>query len=201
MSKPVTGSNLSERLGRLVPGWRLTAALVAIGIIAAGVAAYSLGHAGGYSTGYSAGYSDGNPDYDKIQASIKSTELNYFGYAQQVLGKLAADAQNRSAKSPSAGFGSLYSVFKAANASSTMFGQNMTFCNPTAKGYFQTTAANTGNMNFTNLYQTICLYYLKLANDYTGPLTSFTLQNLSNDFTLLSIDLLRLDAVIQSYPQ
>jgi len=81
-----------------------------------------------------------------------------------------------------------------------MFGQNMTFCNPTAKVYFQATAANTRNASFTNLYRTICLYYTKLANDHTGPLTSFTLQNLSNDFTLLSIDLLKLDTLIQGYP-
>jgi hypothetical protein len=45
-----------------------------------------------------------------------------------------------------------------------------------------------------------CFYYLKLANDYTGPLNAFTLQNLSNDFTLLAINLLKLDNVIQSYP-
>jgi len=117
-----------------------------------------------------------------------------------VLSKLAVDSQNKSANSPNAGFDSLYSVFKAANDSSTVFGQNLTLCTPTAKGYFQVIKTNTGNSNFTSPYQTICLYYLKLANDYTGPLTSFTLQNLSNDFTLLSINLLNLDGVIQRYP-
>jgi len=171
-----------------------------LAVIVAGVAGYSLGHTGGYASGYSNGYSDGNSDYNKIQESINSTELNYYGYLQQVLSKLAVDSQNKSVKSPSAGFDSLSSVFKAANASSTVFGQNLTLCTPTAKGYFQATAANTGNSNFASLYLTICLYYLKLANDYTGRLTSFTLQNLSNDFTLLAINLLNLDSVIQTYP-
>ena len=179
----------------------LVAALVVLAVIVSGVAGYVLGHTGGYAAGYSAGYADGNPDYTKIQASVKSTEVNYFGYDQQVLGKLAIESQNRSVGSPTAGFDKLYSVFKAANDSSSMFGQNFTFCNPTSKGYFEATATNTGNASFTSLYQTICLYYIKLANDYTGPLTSFTLQNLSNDFTLLSIDLLKLDSLIQSFPQ
>jgi len=179
----------------------LMGALVVLAVIVSGFAGYSLGHSGGYSAGYSAGYADGNPDYTGIQASVKSTEVNYFGYIQQVLSKLAIESQNRSAYSPSAGFDKLYSVFKAANDSSTMFAQNMTFCNPTAKGYFQATATNTGNSSFTSLYLTVCFYYTKLANDYTGPLTSFTLQNLSNDFTLLSIDLLKLDSLIQSFPQ
>ena len=178
----------------------LISALVVLAVGVAGIMGYALGHTGGYASGYSAGFADGNPDYNKIQASINSTKINYFGYLQVVLTRLAVDSQNRSVKSPSAGFDKLYSVFRSANASSTMFGQNMTFCSRTAKGYFQATTTNTGNANFTNLYQTICLYYLKLANDYTGPLTSFTLQNLSNDFTLLSIDLLKLDTVISSYP-
>jgi len=178
----------------------LTGALVVLAVIVAGVAGYSLGHTGGYASGYSTGYSDGNSDYSKIQESIKSTKLNYYGYLQLVLSKLAVDSQNKSVKSPNAGFESLYSVFKAANASSTVFGQNLTLCAPTARSYFQATATNTTNPSFTSLYQTICLYYLKLANDYTGPLTSFTLQNLSNDFTLLSINLLNLDDVIQRYP-
>ena len=178
----------------------LTGALVVLAVIVAGIVGYSLGRTGGYASGYSTGYSDGNPDYNKIQESIKSTELNYYGYLQLVLSKLAVDSQNKSANSPNAGFDSLYSVFKAANDSSTVFGQNLTLCTPTAKGYFQVIMTNTGNSNFTSLYQTICLYYLKLANDYTGPLTSFTLQNLSNDFTLLSINLLNLDGVIQRYP-
>src|SRR5207245_299830 len=99
----------------------LIGALVILAVVASGVAGYALGHTGGYASGYSAGYADGNPDYTKIQASVRSTEVNYFGYTQ-------------------------------------------------------------------------------LANDFTGPLTSFTLQNLSNDFTLLSIDLLKLDTLIQSYP-
>ena len=178
----------------------LIGALVVLAVVASGVAGYALGHTGGYASGYLAGYADGNPDYTTIQASVRSTEVNYFGYAQLVLSKLATESQNKSVKSPTAGFDKLYSVFKAANDSSSMFGQNMTFCNPTVKGYFQATAASAGNSSFTSLYQTICFYYTKLANDFTGPLTSFTLQNLSNDFTLLSIDLLRLDTLIQSYP-
>jgi len=105
-----------------------------------------------------------------------------------MVSKLAVDSQNKSVKSPSAGLNSLYSVFKAANASSTVFGQNLTLCNPTAKGDVQMIKMNTGNSNLTSLYQTIC------------PLTSFTLQNLSNDFTLLAINLLNLDSVIQTYP-
>ena len=200
MSNPLRGSGSEASLRRLVRNRTLTGALVVLAVIVAGVAGYSLGHTGGYASGYSTGYSDGNSDYGKIQESIKSTELNYYGYLQLVLSKLAVDSQNKSAKSPNAGFDSLYSVFKAANASSTVFGQNLTLCNPTAKGYFQVIKTNTGNSNFTSLYQTICLYYLKLANDNTGPLTSFTLQNLSNDFTLLSINLLNLDDVIQRYP-
>lgn len=176
------------------------AALVVLAVVVAGIAGYALGHTGGYASGYATGVADGNPDYNKIQASINSTKLNYFGYLQVVLTRLAVDSQNRSVKSPSAGFDKLYSVFKSTNASSTMFGQNMTLCNPTAKGYFQATATNTGNTSFLSLYQTICLYYLKLANDYTGPLNAFTLQNLSNDFTLLSINLLKLDTVMSSYP-
>ena len=191
---------VGPRLRRLVRNRILTVALVVLAVIVVGVAGYSLGHAGGYASGYSAGYADGNLDYNKIQESIKSTEVHYYGYLQLVLSKLAFDSQNRSVKSPSAGFNSLYSVFKAANASSTVFGQNLTLCNPMAKGYFQSTAAYTGNSSFASVYQTICLYYLKLANDYTGPLSSFTLQNLSNDFTLLAINLLKLDAVIQTYP-
>jgi len=178
----------------------LTGALVVLAVIVAGVAGYSLGQTGGYASGYSTGYSDGNSDYNKIQESIRSTELNYYGYLQLVLSKLAVDSQKKSVNSPNAGFNSLYSVFKAANASSTVFGQNLTLCNPMAKVNFQTTAAYTGNSSFASVYQTICLYYLKLANDYTGPLSSFTLQNLSNDFTLLAINLLKLDAVIQTYP-
>ena len=200
MSKPLLGYDGGARLRRLVRNRILTGALVVLAVIVVGVAGYSLGHAGGYASGYSAGYADGNLDYNKIQESIKSTEVNYYGYLQLVLSKLAVDSQNKSVKSPSAGFDSLYSVFKAANASSTVFGQNLTLCTPTAKGYFQATAANTGNSNFASLYLTICLYYLKLANDYTGRLTSFTLQNLSNDFTLLAINLLNLDSVIQTYP-
>ena len=200
MSNPLRGSGSEASLRRLVRNRTLTGALVVLAVIVAGVAGYSLGHTGGYASGYSTGYSDGNSDYSKIQESIKSTELNYYGYLQQVLSKLAVDSQNKSVKSPNAGFNSLYSVFKAANASSTVFGQNLTLCAPTARSYFQATATNTTNPSFTSLYQTICLYYLKLANDYTGPLTSFTLQNLSNDFTLLSINLLRLDDVIQRYP-
>jgi len=200
MSKPLLGYDGGARLRRLVRNRILTGALVVLAVIVVGVAGYSLGHAGGYASGYSAGYADGNLDYNKIQESIKSTEVNYYGYLQLVLSKLAVDSQNKSVKSPSAGFNSLYSVFKSANASSTVFGQNLTLCNPTAKGDFQLIKMNTGNSNFTSLYQTICLYYLKLANDYTGPLTSFTLQNLSNDFTLLAINLLNLDSVIQTYP-
>ena len=179
----------------------LMGALVILAVVVAGIGGYALGHTGGYASGYASGFADGNPDYNKIQASINSTKVNDFGYLQIVLTRLAVDSQNRSVKSPSAGFDKIYSVFKSANASSTMYSENMTFCNPTAKGYFQATATNTGNASFTSLYQTVCLYYTKLANDYTGPLTSFTLQNLSNDFTLLSIDLLKLDSLIQSFPQ
>ena len=194
------GSDAGAGLRRLVGNRTLAGALVVLGVLLAGFAGYANGHAGGLASGYSAGYSDGNPDYTKIQESVKSTEVNDFGYLQLVLSKLAVDSQNKTAKSPMAGFDSIYSVFKAANASATVFGQNLTLCTPTARGYFEVTAANTGNSNFTSLYQTICFYYLKLANDYTGPLDSFTLQNLSNDFTLLSMNLLRLDSVIQTYP-
>src|SRR2546430_9659174 len=200
MSNTLRGSGREASLRRLVRSRTLTVALVVLAVIVAGVAGYSLGQTGGYASGYANGYFDGNSDYNQIQESIRSTELNYYGYLQLVLSKLAVDSQNKSVKSPNAGFDSLYSVFKAANASSTVFGQNLTLCTPTAKGYFQPTATNTTNPSFTSLYQTICLYYLKLANDYTGPLTSFTLQNLSNDFTLLSINLLNLDGVIQRYP-
>ena len=56
----------------------LTGALVVLAVIVVGVAGYSLGHAGGYASGYSAGYADGNLDYNKIQESIKSTEVNYY---------------------------------------------------------------------------------------------------------------------------
>src|SRR5438105_13308206 len=200
MSKPLLGYDGGARIRRLVMNRILKEAVVVLAVILVRVAGYSLGYAGRYASGYSAGYADGNLDYNKIQESIKSTEGNYYGYLQLVLSKLAVDSQNKAVKSPSAGFNSLYSVFKSANASSTVFGQNLTLCNPTAKGDFQLIKMNTGNSNFTSLYQTICLYYLKLANDYTGPLTSFTLQNLSNDFTLLAINLLNLDSVIQTYP-
>src|SRR5205809_3064296 len=200
MSNPLHGSGSEASLRRLVRNRTLTGALVVLAVIVAGVAGYSLGQTGGYASGYSTGYSDGNSDYNKIQESINSTELNYYGHLQLVLSKLAVDSQNKSVKSPGAGFNSLYSVFKSANASSTVFGQNLTLCNPTAKGDFQLIKMNTGNSNFTSLYQTIWLYYLKLANDNTGPLTSFTLQNLSNDFTRLAINLLTLDSVIQTYP-
>jgi len=162
---------VGPRLRRLVRNRILTVALVVLAVIVVGVAGYSLGHAGGYASGYFAEYADGNLDYNKIQESIKSTEVNYYGYLLLVLSKLAVDSQNKSVKSPSAGFNSLYSVFKSANASSTVFGQNLTLCNPTAKGDFQLIKMNTGNSNFTSLYQTICLYYIKLPNDYTGPLT------------------------------
>ncbi len=94
----------------------------------------------------------GTPDYTRIQESVKSTEVNDFGYLQQVLSKLAVDSQNKSARSPMAGFDSLYSVFRATNASSSVFGQNLTLCTPTAKGYFEAAAASTGNKNFTSLY-------------------------------------------------
>ena len=187
-------------LRRLIGNRILAGALIVLAVTVAGFAGYSLGHAGGYASGYSTGFSDGNSDYTKIQESIKSTEVNDFGYLQQVLGKLAFDSQNKSVKSPSAGFDSLASLFKAANASTTVYGQNLTLCTPTARGDFQTTATNTGNASFTSLYQTVCFYYLKLANDYTGPLDSFTLQNLSNDFTLISMNLLKLDSLIQTYP-
>ncbi|HYU54825.1 MAG TPA: hypothetical protein VEL71_01275 [Candidatus Dormibacteraeota bacterium] len=200
MSNPLRGSGSEASLRRLVRNRTLTGALVVLAVIVAGVAGYSLGQTGGYASGYSTGYSDGNSDNNKIQESIRSTELNYYGYLQVVLSKLAVDSQNKSANSPNAGFNSLYSVFKAANDSSTVFGQNLTLCAPAAKGDFQATATYTGNSSFASVYQTICLYYLKVANDYTGPLTSFTLQNLSNDFTLLAINLLKLDAVIQTYP-
>src|SRR3989442_9438672 len=115
MSNPLQGSGNGARLGSLVRNRALTGALVVLAVLITGVAGYSLGHAGGYASGYSTGYSDGNPDYNKIQESINSTEINYFGYLQLVLSKLAVDSQNRSAKSPSAGFDSLASVFKAAN--------------------------------------------------------------------------------------
>src|SRR5207247_9110963 len=200
MSNPRQGSCGEASLRRLVRNRTLTGALCVLAVVVAWVAGYSLGQTGGYASRYSTGYSDGNPDYNKIQESIKSTELNYYGYLQLVLSKLAVDSQNKSANSPNAGFDSLYSVFKAANDSSTVFGQNLTLCTPTAKGYFQATATNTTNPSFTSLYQPISRYYLKQATDTTGPLTSFTLQNLSNDFTLLSINLLNLDGVIQRYP-
>src|SRR2546430_16822124 len=155
MSNPLHGSGSEASLRRLVRNRTLTAALVVLAVIVAGVAGYSLGQTGGYASGYSTGYSDGNPDYNKIQESIKSTELNYYGYLQLVLSKLAVDSQNKSANSPNAGFDSLYSVVKAANDSSTVFGQNLTLCNPMAKGYFQSTAAYTGNSSFASVYQTI----------------------------------------------
>src|SRR2546430_16203710 len=199
MSNTLRGSGREASLRRLVRSRTLTVALVVLAVIVAGVAGYSLGQTGGYASGYSTGYSDGNSDYNKIQESIRSTELNYYGYLQLVLSKLAVDSQNKSVNSPNAGFNSLYSLFKAANASSTVFGQNLTLCNPMAKASFQSTAAYTGNSTSATVYQTICLYSLKLANDYPGPLSSFTLQNLSNDFTLLAINLLKLDAVIQTY--
>src|SRR5437899_3163767 len=161
MSNPLHGSGSEASLRRLVRNRTLTGALVVFAVIVAGIVGYSLGHTGGYASGYSTGYSDGNPDYNKIQESIKSTELNYYGYLQLVLSKLAVDSQNKSANSPNAGFDSLYSVFKAANASSTVFGQNLTL-RTMAKGYFQATAAYTGNSSFASVYQTICLYYLKL---------------------------------------
>ena len=104
MSKPPL------RLRRLVRNRLLTGALVVLAVIVAGIAGNGLGHTGGYASGYSTGYSDGNPDYNKIQESIKSTELNYYGYLQLVLSKLAVDSQNKSANSPNAGFDSLYCV-------------------------------------------------------------------------------------------
>ena len=94
---------VGPRLRRLVRNRILTVALVVLAVIVVGVAGYSLGHAGGYASGYSAGYADGNPDYNKIQESINSTELNYYGYLQQVLSKLAVDSQNKSVKSPGCG--------------------------------------------------------------------------------------------------
>src|SRR5205807_7766580 len=94
---------VGPRLRRLVGNRILTGALVVLAVIVVGVVGYSLGHAGGYASGYSAGYSDGNSDYNKIQESIKSTEVNYYGYLQLVLSKLAVDSQNKSVKSPSAG--------------------------------------------------------------------------------------------------
>src|SRR6266699_6539690 len=150
MSNPLRGSGSEASLRRLVRNRTLTGALVVLAVIVAGVAGYSLGHTGGYASGYSTGYSDGNSDYSKIQESIKSTKLNYYGYLQLVLSKLAVDSQNKSVKSPNAGFESLYSVFKAANASSTVFGQNLTLCAPTARSYFQATATNTTNPSFTS---------------------------------------------------
>src|SRR5438876_11858959 len=200
MSNPLRGSGSEASLRRLVRNRTLTGALVVLAVIVAGVAGYSLGQSGGYASGYSTGYSDGNSDYNKIQESIRSTELNYYGYLQLVLSKLAVDSQNKSVKSPNAGFDSLYSVFKAANASSTVFGQNLTLCNPTAKGDVHLIKMYPVNSNFMSRYQTICFFSIKLAYSYTGPLTSFTLQNLSNDFTLLAINLLNLDSVIQTYP-
>jgi len=73
---------VGPRLRRLVRNLILTGALVVLAVIVVGVAGYSLGHAGGYASGYSAGYADGNLDYNKIQESIKSTEVNYYGYLQ-----------------------------------------------------------------------------------------------------------------------
>src|SRR5205807_8631739 len=133
MSNLLHGSASEANLRRLVRNRTLTGALVVLAVIVAGVAGYSLGHTGGYASGYSNGYSDGNSDYNKIQESINSTELNYYGYPQQVLSKLAVDSQKKSVKSPGAGLNSLYSVFKAADASSTDVGQNLTLCNPRAK--------------------------------------------------------------------
>ena len=69
---------VGPRLRRLVRNRILTGALVVLAVIVVGVAGYSLGHAGGYASGYSAGYADGNLDYNKIQESIKSTEVNYY---------------------------------------------------------------------------------------------------------------------------
>src|SRR6266700_401756 len=158
MSNPLHGPSSEASLRRIVRNRTLAGALVVLAVIVAGVAGYSLGQTGGYASGYSTEYSDGNFDYNKIQESIRSTELNYYGYLQLVLSKLAVDSQNKSANSPNAGFDSLYSVFQEANASSTVFGQNLTLCNPTAKGDFQATSAYTGNSSFTSLYQTICLY-------------------------------------------
>src|SRR5438876_6407716 len=137
MSNPLRGSGSEARLRGMIKNRTLIGALVVLAVVVAGVAGYSLGHAGGYASGYSDGYSNGNPDYNKIQESIKSTEVNYYGYLQLVLSKLAVDSQNKSAKSPTAGFDSLYSVFKAANASSSVFVQNLTPCNLTAKGDLQ----------------------------------------------------------------
>src|SRR5436853_7780670 len=151
MSNLLHGSASEANLRRLVRNRTLTGALVVLAVIVAGVAGYSLGHTGGYASGYSTGYSDGNSDYNKIQESIRSTELNYYGYLQLVLSKLAVDSQNKSVKSPSAGFNSLYSVFKSANASSTVFVQNLILCNHTAKVNFLLIMFNTGNSNYTFL--------------------------------------------------
>src|SRR2546426_4664485 len=79
------GSDAEAGLRRLVGNRTLAGALVVLGIIVAGFAGYALGHIGGFASGYSAGYSDGNPDYTRIQESVKSTEVNDFGYLQQVL--------------------------------------------------------------------------------------------------------------------
>src|SRR2546425_12198859 len=103
MSNPLRGSGSEASLRRLVRNRTLTGALVVLAVIVAGIAGYSLGHTGGYASGYSTGYSDGNSDYSKIQESIKSTELNYYGYIQLVLSQLAVDCANKSVKSAKSG--------------------------------------------------------------------------------------------------
>jgi hypothetical protein len=109
ISQPWLNLYRGQMIKRDCPGsrrnWRVREALVVLAIIVAGFAGYALGHTGGYAAGYAAGVADANPDYNKIQESMKSTEVNYFGYLQNVLSKLALDSENRSAKSPSAGFG------------------------------------------------------------------------------------------------
>src|SRR5437016_7952378 len=98
MSNPLHGSASVANLRRLVRNRTLTGALVVLAVIVAGVAGYSLGHTGGYASGYSTGYSDGNSDYNKIQESINSTELNYYGYLQQVLSKLAVRSEEHTSE-------------------------------------------------------------------------------------------------------
>jgi hypothetical protein len=154
----------------------------------------------GNNAGVSAGYQAGNPDYIKIQQSVRAAETSYVGLLQQALDKMADVSQNKSAKISTAGFDTLASIFDFSSKTSDVWLQDLRLCNQTDTMHFNNTANLTGHPNITIAYQNTCKAYPILANDYLAFPSADLLPTLSSHFTDLVFNLMRLDNTISEDP-
>jgi hypothetical protein len=168
--------------------------VIVIGVV--GSVAYWVGN----NAGYSAGYQVGNPDYIKIQQSIRAAETSYVGLLQQALDKMADVSQNKSAKISTAGFDTLASIFNFSSQTPDVWLQDLRLCNQTDTIHFINTATLTGHPNITVAYQNSCKAYPVLANDYSAFPNADLLPTLSSHFTDLVFNLMKLDNTISEDP-